>query len=196
MNYDGQSLRVKSLKKALHSIHPLALQNPEVIGYHQTMFTLIEEAADFALMRNRPHAHFTVSAFIFTPHGDCLALFHKKLQRWLQPGGHLELEDLTPIEGALREAKEESALEDLQPLSPHPIDLDIHLIPARVNEEAHEHYDLRFAFMTHRPQTARISEESHGLQWLKGEPLADWGQSSPSIGRPLHIASVLLNTLI
>lgn len=194
MNTDQQSSRVRLLREALQSIHPLASQYNEVRAYQQKMFALLDDSSDYALSRDRIHAHFTVSAFIFSSKGACLALFHKKLQRWLQPGGHLEKQDLSPIAGALREAQEESGLLDLIPLYPHPIDLDIHLIPARRDETAHEHYDLRFAFSTRTPHLAHISEESNDLQWLQDESLETWGLSSTSIERPLKVASVLIRS--
>ena len=59
-----------------------------------------------------PHVHekidFTASVFIVN--GDAVLLGkHEKFHRWLQPGGHIELDE-DPNEAALREVKEETGL--------------------------------------------------------------------------------------
>ena len=187
-----QSPRVRAFLEAINSVHPLALKEPKVLAYQQSMLALLTKSTDEALSRSRPNAHFTVSAFIFSGSGDCLALFHRKLQRWLQPGGHVEECDLTPLDGAIREAREESGLIDLSPLSVHPVDLDIHSIPERRKEAAHEHYDLRYALVTDAPHTAHLSDESSGIKWLQRAPLDQWRLSSASIDRPIKIGLTLL----
>ena len=128
--------------------------------------------------RTHPSAHFTASAFVFNPKGEPLALFHKKLQRWLQPGGHIEPEDQSVLQSALREVQEESNLR-LIPLSTQPIDLDIHWIPDRIDqnqkhEPGHFHFDIRFAFLAPEPNTLQESDESEGHVWLNGEQLKVW----------------------
>lgn len=186
------SSRVHAFLEAINSVHSLALQEPKVLTYQQSMLALLSKSADEALFRSRPNAHFTVSAFIFSRSGDCLALFHRKLQRWLQPGGHVEACDPTPLDGAIREAREESGLIDLSPLSVHPVDLDIHHIPERRQEPAHEHYDLRYALVTDAPHKAHLSNESSGLKWLQQAPLDQWRLSSASIDRPVQVGLTLL----
>jgi 8-oxo-dGTP pyrophosphatase MutT (NUDIX family) len=187
-----QSPRVRAFLEAINSVHPLALKEPKVLAYQQSMLALLTKSTDKTLSRSRPNAHFTVSAFIFSRSGDCLALFHRKLQRWLQPGGHVEESDLTPLDGAIREAREESGLIDLSPLSVHPVDLDIHSIPERRKEAAHEHYDLRYALVTDAPHKAHLSDESSGIKWLQRAPLDQWRLSSASIDRPIKIGLTLL----
>lgn len=104
-------------------------------------------------LRSHQKGHCTGSALIVNQTRDrVLLLFHPFLKRWLQPGGHADgNRDL--LEVAHREAHEESGL-PYHDIVPHalgaqnrvPLDLDIHLIPARNQEPAHYHYDLRFLF--------------------------------------------------
>jgi hypothetical protein len=179
--------RVLNFRYALAQVHPQALTSPQVKRDQDRMFTLLDECGESALSRQNPKAHFTASAFIFSPKGEVLALFHRKLQRWLQPGGHIESTDLSPLEGAIREAIEESGLTDLSLMLAGPIDLDIHQIPSRPTEEEHEHFDIRYALMTTSPERAKLSSESSGLKWLSGDLLERWMSEEESIRRPISL---------
>lgn len=77
-----------------------------------------------------------------------LLIWHAKLQRWLQPGGHCEPTDDTLQSSALRELLEETGLSAAQVrlVSERIFDIDVHAIPARGREPEHWHYDLRFHF--------------------------------------------------
>ena len=109
------------------------------------MIRMAHELGD-PLSREEPSAHFTASAFVIDADARqaCLVT-HAKLGRLLQPGGHVEPEDISLEAAALREAREETALElDFHPAAPRPFDLDIHEIPARPSEPAHFHLDVRY----------------------------------------------------
>ena len=106
----------------------------------------------------------TASAWIVHPNrGKVLLTHHRKLGRWLQPGGHSD-GDADSLAVALREAREESGL-DLVAQAARPIDIDIHEIPARGSEPAHLHYDLRYALQA-RSDAFTVSAESHDLAWV------------------------------
>lgn len=114
--------------------------------------------------------HLTASAWITTPEHDAVALvFHRKLQRWLQPGGHIEAADLSVQEAARREGKEELGLDHLQLKSPHLLDIDVHPIPALKNELAHLHYDLRFWFSLPRQALKAQESEVEQVAWFSRE---------------------------
>jgi 8-oxo-dGTP pyrophosphatase MutT (NUDIX family) len=109
------------------------------------MLRFAHELAD-PLSRDEPSAHFTASAFVVDESGAQTCLVeHVKLERLLQPGGHVEPSDISLEAAALREAREETALEvELHPGAPRPFDVDIHQIPARPGEPAHFHLDVRY----------------------------------------------------
>ena len=113
--------------------------------------------------------HITGSALVIHPESKRMLLtHHAKLQRWLQMGGHTEYE-LDPAETALREAREESGLPDLRfypDSGAGPIDIDVHLIPARNDIPAHYHLDIRYLLATKTPEAVQITPESHDLRWF------------------------------
>ena len=120
--------------------------------------------------------HVTTSAFVLDPSRERVGLiFHKKLACWLQPGGHVEASDVDLLASARREALEETGLGSLEALAPGIFDLDVHAIPARGEEPAHAHFDLRFAFAS-PTLDAQASEEVAGFQWV---PLASF-ESGPA----------------
>jgi 8-oxo-dGTP pyrophosphatase MutT (NUDIX family) len=97
--------------------------------------------------RRIPEGHLTGSALVVSVDGErVLLLHHRKLGRWLQPGGHAEAGETTGEEVAMREALEETGIRDLglHPAAPRPLDVDVHEIPAHREEPAHEHLDLRY----------------------------------------------------
>jgi len=110
--------------------------------------------------------HITASSWIIDEHCDhALLTHHRKLNRWLQLGGHVEDDD-DILAAALREAREESGLVDLHTFNETIFDVDVHPIPARKQEPEHFHYDVRFLFQARRGDTLTISDESHDLSWF------------------------------
>ena len=116
--------------------------------------------------------HVTASAWILSSdRQSALLTHHKKLNRWLQLGGHVDDEDASIQAAAMREAREESGIDGLQLLSAALFDVDVHPIPARENEPAHFHYDLRFLFQAVNDSVS-VSDESHALAWVALNALA------------------------
>jgi 8-oxo-dGTP pyrophosphatase MutT (NUDIX family) len=120
-----------------------------------------------AFDRQSPTAHITGSALILSTVRDAVLLVHHaKLDKWLPPGGHVELGiDGSMLETAFREAREETGLL-LSPLSSEVFDLDIHPIPARPEQPAHHHYDVAFLFEADEWVTPRVSDESRDVRWF------------------------------
>ena len=112
--------------------------------------------------------HLTGSAITVSADGShVLLLHHRKLDRWLQPGGHGDPGETTGEEVALREALEESGIEGLtlHARAPRPLDVDVHDIPARGSEPAHQHLDLRYLVVA--PERAQLLPELAELNEIR-----------------------------
>jgi 8-oxo-dGTP pyrophosphatase MutT (NUDIX family) len=113
--------------------------------------------------------HVTGSAWILDTSGShTLLTHHRKLNMWIQLGGHSD-GDPDSLNVALREANEESGLEVVA-LDDEVFDLDVHLIPARKSDPAHYHYDVRFLLQA-KSDGFTVSEESLDLRWLSADEL-------------------------
>ncbi|MEZ4752827.1 MAG: NUDIX hydrolase [Bdellovibrionota bacterium] len=109
--------------------------------------------------------HITASTWLVNSRKDSvLLLHHKKLNKWLQPGGHLD-GNPDPLLEALREASEETGIKNLEPISEEIFDIDLHLIPEFETIPRHLHYDLRFLVQSHQNQLS-LSNESNSLKWV------------------------------
>jgi 8-oxo-dGTP pyrophosphatase MutT (NUDIX family) len=121
--------------------------------------------------------HVTASAWLLSHDGKRFLLtHHRKLDRWLQLGGHADGDaDVAAV--ALREAHEESGLAELRfawaAETPVPVDLDVHRIPAHGSEPAHDHHDVRFVLVAAPGQTIFESDESTALEWFDMDALED-----------------------
>ena len=135
--------------------------------------------------RSTLEGHITASAWVRNRENThALLLHHAQLDRWLQPGGHLDETDASPAHAALREALEESGIAQLRLADETLIDVDVHPIPARrkdgIIEPAHLHYDLRYMVDAGHSDVV-LSEESLGFQWVSVTEVARTAE--PGIAR-------------
>jgi 8-oxo-dGTP pyrophosphatase MutT (NUDIX family) len=121
--------------------------------------------------------HLTGSAWVVDPARKQVVLtHHRKLDRWLQLGGHADGEtDLLGV--ALREAREEAGLTRLRVVDAALFDVDRHRIPARGDVPEHWHLDLRFLIEADPVEPLVVSDESHDVAWV---PLAEVARLNPS----------------
>jgi ADP-ribose pyrophosphatase YjhB (NUDIX family) len=122
--------------------------------------------------------HITASALVVDPSsGRALLTLHRKLEMWLQMGGHCEPEDVRLADAALREATEESGIAGLTLLRDEPARLDRHRTPCAW------HLDVQYAAVAPPGAVEAISDESLDLRWY---PYDEVGRvADGSVGRLL-----------
>jgi 8-oxo-dGTP pyrophosphatase MutT (NUDIX family) len=138
------------------------------------------KSADNCFDRTNVPGHITGSALIVNQDlTQVLLTHHKKLDIWLQLGGHAD-GNHDVVDVAMTEAHEESGLQDLSLLKyeeaifPHlrplngviPFDLDTHVIPKTATSPEHWHFDVRFLIVSDSRCLPLISDESHDVRWF------------------------------
>jgi 8-oxo-dGTP pyrophosphatase MutT (NUDIX family) len=146
---------------------------PQEVSYREQMIELLDSCPN-CFQRDAFPAHFTGSAFVVSADGARgLLHHHRKLDRWLQFGGHCDGEE-DVLSVAQREACEESGINGLVVASVRPFDLDIHEIPAFGNEPAHLHYDVRYVLIAPEHAEIQTSPESKELRWFEPGEMGNW----------------------
>lgn len=119
-----------------------------------------------SLHRSQVLGHLTGSAWIVdSARTRTLLTHHRKLDKWLQPGGHADGDpDLRAV--AMREAVEETGVSGMRLVSERVYDVDRHWIPARGEVAGHWHLDIRFMIEADPAQPFVVTDESHDLAWV------------------------------
>lgn len=180
--YMGRTMKRKMLLEALDAYAArwtCSAYAPFHAGMEQARverFTRFVRGMPDCLERSCAVGHVTGAALVVSPDLDRVLLtHHRKLNMWLQLGGHADGEaEVHRV--ALREAREESGIEEAAFLScgglldacgtPLPFDVDIHRIPAHGADPPHEHYDVRYLIGADDARPVVVSDESHDVRWL------------------------------
>lgn len=169
-------MQQSSLAKQLADYRQRWPSEGEVV--EQFLALLADPANPF--VRERLEGHFTGSAWLVGGDGRRVLLtHHRKLDRWLQLGGHAD-GDIDLAQVALKEAEEESGLDGLRVEADEIFDLDRHWIPERGDVPGHWHYDARYVVRAGENEDYVVGEESLDLAWREIAPLADEADESLS----------------
>lgn len=156
----------------------------ELLAHYKTPF--MEEAAmaqrtcrfimqhENCFDRNLAVGHVTGSTWVVNPpRSHVLMLLHRKLNLWLQPGGHAD-GDPDIIRVVLKETSEESGvdLEQIHLVSEEIFDVDIHTVHASEHDHRHEHFDIRFLVEIDDRIPLPGNDESHQIGWIPLEQVS------------------------
>ncbi len=123
------------------------------------------------VLRQNTFGHVTASGLVVKD-GKVALIFHNKLQKYIQPGGHIENDD-SLHDAALREVAEETGMSVI--LHPWhkdnefiPLNIDVHKIPynEKKQEPEHYHYDFTYVFATINSDLHLQQEEVSDLKWV------------------------------
>lgn len=160
--------------------------DPTEHAVHTAMLDLVDLDHDPLDRSTFDPGHFTASGFVLSPGRDAILLIHhQKLQRWLQPGGHIDPEDPSAVAAAAREILEETGL-DVALATDAVFDLDIHTYPAG-REPQHLHHDVRFLFVADTLDVPG-SDEIDDWRWVPFGEIARL-DDDPSLVRPFARAA-------
>ena len=156
-------------RAAWHHVAPIHVDELDATKRKFFELTALEPGA---LDRETTPGHLTGSALVFNHDAtETLLLFHTKLQRWLQPGGHADGEaNLARV--ALKEATEESGIDGLEIVDPA-VDSDIHNV-APEGAEPILHYDVRFVVFAPDGAQPVGNHESQDIKWVSLDDLDDY----------------------
>ncbi|MDQ6524427.1 NUDIX domain-containing protein [Nocardioides sp. LHD-245] len=117
--------------------------------------------------------HLTAGTLVLDAVGERVLLnLHRKAGRWFHFGGHAEEGDPTLAAVALREAHEESGLDELD-FHPEPLQLDVHVVPFCDPRGGVSHLDVRYAARARPGARETVSDESLALRWWPLDGLPD-----------------------
>lgn len=153
------------LAHALRLLEARAPRDPEQRATRDAIVDWIRRHPRGAHRRSCLEGHLTASALVVDETlSSVVLLHHKKLGRWLQPGGHCD-GDANLAAVAWREASEETGIPGLE-IVPRIFDFDIHDIPELGDVPAHRHLDSRFLIVAPAGAEPRRNDESNEVRWF------------------------------
>jgi len=123
--------------------------------------------------------HFCVSVYVYDDKNDKMLLVkHKKMGKWVQPGGHIEANE-SPEEAAIRETFEETGLKVELIGERKPRDIDF-IIPLAIqnNKVKDDHYHMDFVYVAKvvgNNELVKNEEETDGIAWFSLEDVKKEG---------------------
>ncbi|MFC5728032.1 MULTISPECIES: NUDIX hydrolase [Nocardioides] len=157
---------------ALATLRAWAGPSREQESLRRRFLTHLESTPD-GMWRSSYPEHLTAGTIVLHHTGERVLLnLHRKAGRWFAFGGHAEDDDATLAGVALREAREESGIADLD-LHPEPLQLDLHVVPFCDPRGGVSHLDVRYAALAKPGSRELVSEESLDVRWWPVDALPD-----------------------
>jgi hypothetical protein len=124
---------------------------------------------DNCFERSSIKGHFTASAWVLnSSETHILLIHHKKLDMWLQLGGHTD-GDKDLLRVSINEVLEESGLKSVAPITDKIFDIGVLKFPKYKSVEEHYHYDVRFLLKSTCDDVLVKNEESNDIRWFQAD---------------------------
>ncbi|MCP3977519.1 MAG: NUDIX hydrolase [bacterium] len=156
----GDDNRRARLQRQLSTYQP----RPDESAALAAMLDLVATPLEPCSRNHFDPGHFTVGAFVVTD-GHMLLVHHRRMGIWLEPGGHVDPEDITLEAAAARELLEETGITG-QLIGDGIFDIDKHPIPAGRGEPPHYHFNIGFLFDAPMLEPVGEAEEVHDVRWV------------------------------
>ncbi|MES2253151.1 MAG: NUDIX hydrolase [Pseudomonadota bacterium] len=167
-------------QKLIHLLTQYDAYGEEIVMKND-MLRFIEKNSD-CFERSLEIGHLTGSSWLLNKdESNVLLMHHRKLDKWLQLGGHAD-GDSDILAVSIKEAQEESGITAIEPVVNRIFDIDIHKIPAYGDVKEHFHYDVRFLLKVVSDEEVTINSESNELRWI-GKNRKELLSSEPSVVR-------------
>lgn len=157
--------------KAIKDYNPI---NEQEMQDKKVILNYIKHYGNNTLLRDNEIAHITSSGFIMNKTLDKVLLVHHNIRNvWSWTGGHADGdEDLLHV--AIKEAKEETGITDIKPLSNDIASIDILSVFGHVKNDkyvnVHLHLSIAYVLIADENNKLRIcAEENSGVEWFSLE---------------------------
>ena len=141
--------------------------------------SMIEKYKEKLLCRESELFHFTSAGLIMNETLDkTLMVYHNIYNSWSWAGGHADGErNLLSV--AIREAKEETGISNVQPLSEEPVSIDILTTSSHRKKgkyiSSHLHFNISYLLMADEKECIRIKpDENSAVGWIPVEHIEEY----------------------
>ena len=179
------TLRSKDMEKWMQEIRQYKPYNEQEEKDKALILTCMD-AYDNLLTRENPVAHFSSSGFIVNKTRDKVLMIHHNIYNaWSWTGGHTDGEtDFLGV--AIREAKEETGVQEVKVLSEGILSLDVLPVPAHIKKgvyvSAHLHLSIAYLVEVDEEELLRVKpDENSGVKWIAIEELDKYVDNEPDM---------------
>jgi len=176
-------------KEFAHQLQNYQTSFSEESGFIPQFLDLLKQ--ENCYLRKNTNRHFTSSAWLLNADLTKVVLIHhKKLNKWLQPGGHADGNE-NLVEVAMKEVREETGIHSFIEMKKEIFDLDIHLIPEYRDVKEHYHYDARFVFRVSEETKLIRNQETNDVCWTNLSEIKKLTSNNNSILRMVEKTKTL-----